>query len=162
MNYKTFYQNISHPFRPYVAQLNLINRLITGFNYLLFPCLLLWLTLGQGWYQLVLTVAIMGGGFVLLSLGRSLYNRPRPYETWEIEPLIAKDSPGKSLPSRHVFSATAIASLALSLNLYLGLVMLLLAAVLALLRVLGGVHYPSDVVLGYVLGLLVGSLLFVI
>lgn len=102
----------------------------------------------------------MGGGFFLLSLGRSLYNRPRPYQTWAIQPLIKKDSLGKSFPSRHVFSATVIAMLALTLNPWLGGAMLFLAGDLALLRVLGGVHYPSDVLAGYVIGILVGLLLY--
>ena len=102
----------------------------------------------------------MGGGFFLLSLGRSLYNRPRPYHTWDIQPLIKKDSLGKSFPSRHVFSATTIAMFTLLLNPWLGGTMLFLAAILAILRVLGGVHYPSDVLAGYVIGILVGLLLY--
>ncbi|MFR5847382.1 MAG: phosphatase PAP2 family protein [Streptococcus salivarius] len=61
---------------------------------------------------------------------------------------------GKSFPSRHVFSATVIAMLALTLNPWLGGAMLFLAMALALLRVLGGVHYPSDVLAGYAIGFL--------
>ncbi|MDU5604104.1 MAG: phosphatase PAP2 family protein, partial [Mogibacterium sp.] len=116
--------------------------------------------LRNGWFVLSTTVLIMGGGFFLLSLGRSFYNRPRPYQTWAIQPLIKKDSLGKSFPSRHVFSATVIAMLALTLNPWLGGTMLFLAAILAILRVLGGVHYTSDVLAGYVIGILVGLLLY--
>lgn len=104
--------------------------------------------------------AYYGGRLFLLSLGRSLYNRPRPYQTWAIQPLIKKDSLGKSFPSRHVFSATVIAMLALTLNPWLGGAMLFLAGALAFLRVLGGVHYPSDVMAGYAIGILVGLLLY--
>ena len=82
------------------------------------------------------------------------------YQTWAIQPLIKKDSLGKSFPSRHVFSATVIAMLALTLNPWLGGAMLFLAGALALLRVLGGVHYPSDVLAGYAIGILVGLLLY--
>lgn len=90
----------------------------------------------------------------------AFYNRPRPYQTWDIQPLIKKDSLGKSFPSRHVFSATTIAMFTLLLNPWLGGTMLFLAAILAILRVLGGVHYPSDVLAGYVIGILVGLLLY--
>ena len=143
MNYKQFYDKISGPLRPYAKVLGGLNKAITRTFYLLFPIVL-----------------IMGEGFFLLSLGRSLYNRPRPYQTWDIQPLIKKDSLGKSFPSRHVFSATTIAMFTLLLNPWLGGTMLFLAAILAILRVLGGVHYPSDVLAGYVIGILVGLLLY--
>lgn len=160
MNYKQFYDRISGPLRPYTGILEGLNKVITRTFYLLFPIFISLVFLRNGWFVLFTTVLIMGGGFFLLSLGRSLYNRPRPYQTWEIQPLIKKDSLGKSFPSRHVFSATVIAMLALMLNPWLGGTMLFLAAILAILRVLGGVHYPSDVLAGYVIGILVGFLLY--
>lgn len=160
MNYKRFYDRISGPLRPYTSILERFNKVITRTFYLLFPIFLSLVWLRNGWFVFFTTVLIMGGGFFLLSLGRSLYNKPRPYQTWEIQPLIKKDSFGKSFPSRHVFSATIIAMLALTLNLWLGVVLLFLAGALALLRVLGGVHYPSDVLAGYAIGILVGLLLY--
>ena len=138
MNYKRFYDRISGPLRPYARVLGGLNKAITRTFYLLFPIFISLVWLRNGWFVLFMTVLIMGGGFFLLSLGRSFYNRPRPYQTWDIQPLIKKDSLGKSFPSRHVFSA----------------------AILAILRVLGGVHYTSDVLAGYVIGILVGLLLY--
>ena len=160
MNYKRFYDRISTPLRSYAKILEGLNKIITRTFYLLFPIFLIWVWLRGGWFILSTTVLIMGGGFFLLSLGRSFYNRPRPYQTWDIQPLIKKDSLGKSFPSRHVFSATVIAMLVLTLNPWLGGTMLFLAMALAFLRVLGGVHYPSDVLAGYVIGILVGLLLY--
>ena len=160
MNYKRFYDRISTPLRSYAKVLEGLNKIITRTFYLLFPIFLIWVWLRGGWFILSTTVLIMGGGFFLLSLGRSLYNRPRPYQTWAIQSLIKKDSLGKSFPSRHVFSATVIAMLALMINPCLGGTMLFLAAILAILRVLGGVHYPSDVLAGYVIGILIGLLLY--
>ena len=130
MNYKRFYDRISGPLRPYAKVLEGLNRLITRTFYLLFPIFLIWVWLRNGWFVLY-DGAYYGGGFFLLSLGRSLYNRPRPYQTWAIQPLIKKDSLGKSFPSRHVFSATVIAMLALMLNPWLGGAMLFLAGALA-------------------------------
>lgn len=145
--------------RPYAKVLGGLNKAIQGLFTCFFLYFLFWFG-EHGWFVLFTTVLIMGEGFFLLSLGRSLYNRPRPYQTWDIQPLIKKDSLGKSFPSRHVFSATTIAMFTLLLNPWLGGTMLFLAAILAILRVLGGVHYPSDVLAGYVIGILVGLLLY--
>ena len=47
-------------------------------------------------------------------------------------------------------------------NLPVGLVLLVLSAFLGLVRVLGGVHYPKDVLVGYACGLLWGILFFIL
>ena len=101
-------------------------------------------------------------GFVLLTLVRKWINQPRPYETWGIIPLLDKDSAGNSMPSRHVFSATIISMACLHANLPAGLILLVLSALLGLVRVLGGVHYPKDVLVGYACGLLWGILFFML
>ena len=100
-------------------------------------------------------------GFVLLTILRKWINQPRPYETWGIVPLLDKDSSGHSMPSRHVFSATIISVACLHANLPVGLILLVFSAFLGLVRVLGGVHYPKDVLVGYVCGLLLGILFFI-
>ena len=92
---------------------------------------------GNNLYAYILVPAF---GFVLLTLVRKWINQPRPYETWEIVPLLDKDSSGNSMPSRHVFSATIISMACLHANLLVGLVLLVLSALLGLVRVLGGVH----------------------
>ena len=53
-------------------------------------------------------VFVPASGFVILSFLRKKINAPRPYEEWDIKPLLDRDSPGQSMPSRHVFSATII------------------------------------------------------
>ena len=100
-------------------------------------------------------------GFVLLTLVRKWINQPRPYEAWEIVPLLDKDSSGNSMPSRHVFSATIISMSCLHANFPVGLILLVLSALLGLVRVLGGVHYPKDVLVGYACGLILGILFFI-
>ena len=106
-------------------------------------------------------ILVPASGFILLTLVRKWINQPRPYETWEIIPLLDKDSSGNSMPSRHVFSATIISMACLYANLPVGLVLLVLSALLGLVRVLGGVHYPKDVLVGYACGLLLGILFFI-
>ena len=115
--------------------------------------------LGNDLYTYILVPA---SGFVILTLVRKWINQPRPYEAWEIIPLLDKDSSGNSMPSRHVFSATIISMACLHANLPVGLVLLVLSAFLGLVRVLGGVHYPKDVLVGYACGLLLGILFFIL
>ena len=103
---------------------------------------------------------VPASGFVMLSLLRKKLNAPRPYEVWEIVPLLDRDSPGQSMPSRHVFSASIISMACLHASLSVGLILLILSAILGLVRVLGGVHYPKDVVVGYIYGLVWGVIFF--
>ena len=113
--------------------------------------------IGNDLYAYILVPA---SGFVLLTLIRKWINQPRPYEAWGIIPLLDKDSAGNSMPSRHVFSATIISMACLHANLPAGLILLVLSALLGLVRVLGGVHYPKDVVVGYICALVWGVLFF--
>lgn len=115
--------------------------------------------LGQ---ELATYIMVPALGFILLTLVRKWINQPRPYETWGIVPLLEKDSSGNSMPSRHVFSATIISMACLHANLPVGLILLVLSALLGLVRVLGGVHYPKDVLVGYACGLLWGILFFML
>jgi membrane-associated phospholipid phosphatase len=48
----------------------------------------------------------------------------------------------------------------LRLNLILGIILLALAVVSAITRVIGGVHFPRDVIIGFICGFICGSLLF--
>ena len=105
-------------------------------------------------------VFVPASGFVILSLFRKKINAPRPYEVWEIVPLLDRDSPGQSMPSRHVFSATIISMACLHASLSVGVILLVLSAFLGLVRVLGGVHYPKDVLVGYACGLVWGVIFF--
>ena len=105
-------------------------------------------------------ILVPASGFVLLTLVRKWINQPRPYETWGIVPLLDKDSSGNSMPSRHVFSATIISMACLHASLSVGVILLVLSALLGLVRVLGGVHFPKDVVVGYICALVWGVIFF--
>ena len=105
-------------------------------------------------------VFVPASGFVILSFLRKKINAPRPYEEWDIKPLLDRDSPGQSMPSRHVFSATIISMACLHASLTMGMICLILSALLGLVRVLGGVHFPKDVVVGYICGLVWGVIFF--
>ncbi len=163
-NYQEWYQNISsrltsHP--PLLFLLRSFNRLMTFTMPLVYLALLVTTYLQLGLSQQVgIYLFIPASGFVILSLFRKKINHPRPYETWDIRPLLDKDSSGQSMPSRHVFSATIISMAYFHAWTLIGMILLICSGVLALVRVLCGVHYPKDVLVGYVCGLLWGFLFF--
>ena len=163
-NYQEWYSNLSSKLTSHPTLLFLLlnfNRLMTVAIPLVYLILLVntYLQLGLG-QQVGVYLLVPATGFVILSLFRKKINHPRPYETWDISPLLEKDSSGKSMPSRHVFSATIISMACLHASLPVGLACLLFSALLGLVRVLGGVHYPKDVLVGYACGLVWGFLFF--
>ena len=101
---------------------------------------------------------------MLLSVFRSAVNRPRPYEAFELPPVIKKDTKGHSFPSRHVFSATIIAMTFIlhSPWSWLGIIFLAVSLLLAVVRVVSGVHYISDVVAGIVVAVVASVLGYIV
>lgn len=161
-DYAKFYHKLTTMFQAKPAAirwLQVSNRLLTTIMYGLYALSLIYLFCTQA-ERLLPFLLIPACAFVLVSALRKWLNAPRPYETWEISPLIVKKTKGQSMPSRHAFSASLIGMVILRLQLILGSFVLFLALGLALCRVLGGVHYPRDVIAGFLLGLACGSLLF--
>ncbi|MFC3932524.1 phosphatase PAP2 family protein [Streptococcus dentapri] len=164
-DYAAFYQRLTAGLRtrPWmIFLLKALNRWLTKTMHFIYPVLLLYLLVFGRFQQFWADSIIPALCFVVLSLCRYWLNQPRPYEIWEIEPLIFKDTKGQSMPSRHVFSAVIISMCALEINTYLGLILLILSGILGLCRILGGIHYPKDVLVGYVIGLFCGSILLFI
>ena len=153
-----------HPWA--VRLLAAANRVIVGVFYAAYGLLLgaaVWRLAGesaaidQALAALATLVLVPGAAFVLLSAVRARIDAPRPYERDDITPLVSRDGMGQSFPSRHAFSAFAIASCWWVACPAVSAVLLGLACLMALVRVLGGVHYPRDVAVGGLCGLAVGA-----
>ena len=163
-NYQEWYNHIAGKIENKLSLLSLLrtfNRLMTVVMPIVYLILLVITYLQEGLgKQVGIYLFIPASGFVILSFLRKKINAPRPYEEWDINPLLDRDSPGQSMPSRHVFSATIISTACLHASLSVGIILLVLSALLGLVRVLGGVHFPKDVVVGYICGLVWGVLFF--
>ena len=163
-NYQEWYDHIASKIenKPiFLRLLRTFNRFMTVVMPMIYLTLLATTYLQQGLgKQVLIYVFIPASGFVILSFLRKKINAPRPYEEWDIKPLLDRDSPGQSMPSRHVFSATIISTACLHASLTMGMICLTLSAFLGLVRVLGGVHYPKDVVVGYICALVWGVIFF--
>ena len=163
-NYQEWYDHIAGKIKnePFLLSLlRTFNRFMTVVMPIVYLTLLTTIYFREGFgKQVLIYVFIPASGFVILSLLRKKINAPRPYEVWEIVSLLDRDSPGQSMPSRHVFSATIISMACLHASLSVGVILLVLSALLGLVRVLGGVHFPKDVVVGYICALVWGVIFF--
>ena len=163
-NYQEWYDHIAGKIKNnplFLRFLRVFNRFMTVVLPIVYLTMLVTTYLQQGLgKQVGIYLFIPASGFVILSFLRKKINAPRPYEEWDIKPLLDRDSPGQSMPSRHVFSATIISMACLHASLSVGVISLVLSALLGLVRVLGGVHFPKDVVVGYICGLAWGVLFF--
>lgn len=163
-NYQEWYAHIAANIKnkPFLLSLlRTFNRFMTVVVPIVYLTLLTTIYFREGFgKQVLMYVFIPASGFVILSFLRKKINAPRPYEVWEIVPLLDRDSPGQSMPSRHVFSATIISMACFHASLSVGVILLVLSAFLGLVRVLGGVHFPKDVVVGYICALVWGVIFF--
>ena len=163
-NYQEWYGHIAGNIKNnqfHLMLLRTFNRFMTVVMPMIYLTLLATTYIQEGLgKQVGIYLFIPASGFVILSFLRKKINAPRPYEEWDIKPLLDRDSPGQSMPSRHVFSATIISMACLHASLSVGVILLVLSAFLGLARVSGGVHYLKDVVVGYIFGLVWGVIFF--
>lgn len=154
------YQTITAPLRRVSwgpPLIRLMNRLTTIAVYAVYILYLLYTLFFQP-QILAIAIVVPFIGFVILTVVRDRIDAPRPYELLEIDPIITKGTKGHSFPSRHVFSVFIIAT-TISWNcLWLGILLFVIGLVICMIRILGGVHFPRDVIAGLVSGILGGTL----
>lgn len=151
---KERYERIAAPLRRHPHAVNAlkgINRVLTALCYILFPLLLLYLY-AAGDARFWRCLLVPAAAFTAVSVFRAVYNAPRPYEQG-IDALMKKKTAGHSFPSRHVFSAFIIAMAWWTVSPGIGAALLTVGVLLAVIRVVGGVHYPRDVLAGAAVGI---------
>lgn len=148
----------SRPFREHPRArraLVVVNEGLKYLCYVLYPLLLVLVALHEPSLlpRELLVPAVL---FIALSLFRRLYDAPRPYEALPIDPLMSKNTRGRSFPSRHIFSVFMIAMCWLVYSTPVGIALLACGVVMATIRVVGGVHYPRDVIVGALVAIIGG------
>ncbi len=164
MDYGRFYESISRIFRNngrLHASLIYFNMYFTYTMYILYPCLLvlIFFTERRLFLRTLIVPAVF---FYVLTEVRKKINRERPYEKWDLDVLLEKSTKGNSMPSRHVFSAVVIAMCVRQVSPALGALLLVLCVFSAAVRVLLGVHYPMDVIVGYLCGVGAGWVMYLL
>ena len=159
------YRNLTEQTRHFLSRLPLgesllhVPTLIIACVYVVYALLLMINRSAKLWPFL----AVPALCFVLVTLLRTLINRPRPYDVFHLPP-VGRHMPGKgkSMPSRHAASAVAILMAVLFLHppFPFTLFLVLLAVLICFLRVATGQHYPSDVLAGAGFSIFLSLLLF--
>lgn len=96
---------------------------------------------------------------------RMTIDRPRPYTEAGagITPLIQKKkAEGQSFPSRHLACATVISMTFLPFYPMMGGVLLVCSILLGYIRFATGIHYPSDLLAGSMLGIVLSGFVFIL
>ncbi len=136
-----------------VFLIKFFNQSITTIIYLLYPLILIYLGINKDMRGIALFFIPLIF-FVLLSFIRKKINGERPYVIYNYEPILKREKPGESFPSRHVFSIFIISTGIYTIFPKLGIILLVFGVILALCRFLGGVHFFKDVFVGALCGIL--------
>ena len=92
-------------------------------------------------FGLVSVIAI----YAIAFLAGHLYNNPRPFVVDHFTPLIPHN-PDNGFPSDHILMISAIAAIVYVFNRRFGLILWVIAVLVAISRVYVGVHHPIDVI----------------
>lgn len=96
--------------------------------------------------------------FGIVSLIRFFYHRPRPFIDHNVNQLIVNNN--LSFPSGHAAFFFALAMVVYFYNKKWGIWFFLAAILMGLSRIIAGVHYPSDIIGGAIIGIFTAYLIF--
>lgn len=133
---------------------------ITVFLYLLYLGYGIYIIPKDNGVLLYRSILVPAVAFIVVSIFRKIISAPRPYEVFGFVPALKKDTVGKSFPSRHVFSIFLIAMTYLQTSVIMAVIISLMGIGLAIIRVVGGVHFIKDVVAGAILAILISVICY--
>ena len=109
-------------------------------------------------FQAVRLAVMLAVPFVLVSAVRALVRAPRPYEVYDFYEKKPHRAKGKSFPSRHAFSAFAIAVAMLAFDVKFSFLLFGLALALCACRYFLGIHFARDLWAGALIGVISSAL----
>ena len=164
MYYPDWYKQLSASFRTEMAEQAIIvlDKSLVAIIAVVYVIACAWLIISGDFLRALRMVAVPAFTFGLVTFLRARWDTPRPYELYDIDPIIHKDTQGKSMPSRHIASAVIIACALTWLHLDWGVLAFVACFAVAFTRIVGGVHFPQDVAVAAAISLVCGIVGFVI
>ena len=142
--------------------LNVANKSITIYVYCMFSAVMIYLLFAQRFHEHVVITIFCALGFFLVTFIRNFISRTRPFAKYGFEPIVKCKKQNRSMPSRHTYSVFVIAIATLLIHPALFAFNLFCGIVLALTRILSGVHYISDILAGIAFAIVFGMLCIVV
>lgn len=109
-------------------------------------------------FKMVVEALVAAGftRFVLAEIIRKLMFRARPFVQLNLQPLINQSPLEASFPSGHATFFFALSTIVYFYNKKMGVWFYIASILIVLGRVFVGIHWPSDILAGAILGILVG------
>lgn len=125
--------------------------------YIVLACLLFWAIFfaKKKMYFFSIFVLTSFSAWLLARSIKFIFQIERPFLSLNINPLYAET--GYSFPSEHMTVFSSLAIVVFFLNQKLGILLIFFAIIVGLTRLIIGVHYPSDILVGFILGYLIAQ-----
>ena len=104
-------------------------------------------------------ISVVTARFIITEIIRFFYHRPRPFLAHDLDQLIYKYVNTGSFPSGHAAFFFAMATAVYFYNKKWGIGFFIAAILMNISRVIAGVHYPSDILAGAIIGIYIGIIL---
>lgn len=158
MNFDLYFFNLIHGLSEKWVWLDFLGVLFAKyFEYFLLACLLIFLAVSFKKYWRMALEAMVSAGlarFVLAEIIRLLWFRPRPFVALNFSPLINKSAEEASFPSGHASFYFALSTIIYLYNKKAGILFYIASFLIVVSRVFVGIHWPSDILAGALLGIL--------
>ena len=131
------------------------------FQYVLAFCLLLFLVIKfkKSWKMILQAlISAFFARFLIVEFIRWLWQRPRPFVENNINSLLTNTSP--AFPSGHAAFFFAISTIIYLYNKKIGILFFIGSLLICLARVFVGIHWPTDILAGAIIGILSGLVVY--